>query len=48
MPDLKRIRKSFVRQQDQSDCGVASLASVVRFFGGEIKHEKLMEISGTG
>lgn len=47
MPDLKRIRKSFVRQQDQSDCGVVSLASVVRFFGGEIMLENLRGLSGT-
>lgn len=43
----KKIGKAFVKQQDQSDCGVACLAAVVRFFDGEIRLEKLREISGT-
>lgn len=37
----------FVQQRDQSDCGVACLASLVKYFGGEISLEKLREISGT-
>jgi len=45
--DIKYIRKVHVRQQDQSDCGVACLASVIRYFGGETRLEKLREESGT-
>ena len=37
----------FARQQDQSDCGVACLLSVVKFFGGEARLERLRELSGT-
>src|SRR5690625_2452123 len=45
--DIKYIRKVHVQQQDQSDCGVACLASVIRYFGGEVRLEKLREESGT-
>jgi ATP-binding cassette subfamily B protein len=43
---LKDI-KTFTRQHDQSDCGVACLHSIIRFHGGEIPLERLREISGT-
>jgi len=43
----KKAEKAFVRQQDQSDCGVACLLSVVNFLGGESKLERLRELSGT-
>ena len=43
----KRVTKSIVRQLDQSDCGVACLAWVVRFFGGEETMERLRSLSGT-
>jgi ATP-binding cassette subfamily B protein len=36
-----------VRQQDQSDCGVTCLLSVINFFGGKAKLEHLRELSGT-
>lgn len=36
-----------IRQQDQTDCGVACLASVVRYFGGEVALERLRALSGT-
>ena len=39
--------KSFTLQQGQSDCGVACLSSVIRYYGGETTIEKLREISGT-
>lgn len=45
--DLKVIKKSFVRQHDQSDCGVACLRSIINYFGGEEKEERLRELSGT-
>ena len=41
------LEKSFTKQRDQSDCGVACLATVLKFYGGEISLEKLRELSGT-
>src|ERR1051326_4217944 len=43
----KKIKKIFVRQQDRSDCGVACLASVIKYHGGAATLEKLRELSGT-
>ncbi len=43
----KAYKKAFIRQQDQSDCGVACLASLVRYYGGEMHLERLRELSGT-
>lgn len=45
--NLKKIKKTFVFQQDYSDCGVACLQSLVKYYGGNISLEKLREISGT-
>jgi len=45
--DIKRIKKSFELQHDQSDCGVACLKSLVHYYDGEISLEKLRELSGT-
>lgn len=45
--DIKLIKKNFELQHDQSDCGVACLKSVVRYYGGDISLEKLRELSGT-
>ncbi|MBL4655444.1 MAG: peptidase domain-containing ABC transporter, partial [Bacteroidia bacterium] len=47
MQDLKKIKSTFVRQQDQSDCGVACLATLIKYYGGHVKLERLREISGT-
>lgn len=44
---LKPIQKTFIRQQDQQDCGVACLLSVIRFYGGNASLERLRELSGT-
>ena len=44
---IKELKNSWVRQHDQSDCGVACLASVLRYFGGDESMEKLREVSGT-
>lgn len=44
---VNAIKKNWVQQHDQSDCGVACLASVTRYFGGEASLEKLREESGT-
>lgn len=41
------IKKTFVRQQDSSDCGVACLKSAIRFYEGDISLERLRELTGT-
>jgi ATP-binding cassette subfamily B protein len=43
----KQVRRSFLRQQGQSDCGVACLASIIRYYGGSASLERLRELSGT-
>jgi len=43
----RKVHKSFVRQQDQSDCGVACLASVIRHHGGDVSFERIRQLSGT-
>lgn len=42
-----QIHRSFVLQHDSSDCGVACLLSVIRYFGGDSTIEHLRNISGT-
>ncbi len=41
------IKRSFTFQHDASDCGVACLASIVKFHGGEVSLDYLRKISGT-
>lgn len=43
----RAMRKLFVRQQDERDCGVACLLSVIRYYKGERTLEQLRRISGT-
>lgn len=43
----RSLQKTFIRQHGQSDCGVACLASIINYHGGEITLEKLRELSGT-
>ena len=45
--DLKKIKKTHVLQQDQSDCGVACLLSLIQWYDGKESLEKLREWSGT-
>lgn len=40
-------KKSFILQHDQSYCGIACLASVIKFHGGETSLEALRKTSGT-
>ncbi|GJH40361.1 bacteriocin cleavage/export ABC transporter [Capnocytophaga sp. HP1101] len=47
MLNLKHIRKTFVLQHDQSDCGVACLLSLVQYYGGAHTLEELRSLSGT-
>lgn len=45
---IQKINKLHTRQQDQSDCGVAALRSVIQYFGGTAPtFERLRELSGT-
>lgn len=44
---LKQIKRSFVKQYNQNFCGLACLTSIIRFYGGDVKQEKLTEKSGT-
>jgi len=39
--------KTFVLQLDQSDCGVACLLSIIKYYGGDHTLEQLRELSGT-
>lgn len=43
----KDLEKTFAIQQDQSDCGVACLLSLIQYYEGSNSLEKLREISGT-
>jgi ATP-binding cassette subfamily B protein len=43
----KLIIKTHTLQQDQSDCGVACLLSLIQYYGGSNSLEKLRELSGT-
>ncbi len=43
----KTAMKTLVHQRDQSDCGVACLASIIRYYGGQAELERLRELSGT-
>ena len=45
--NIKHIEKSHTLQLDQSDCGVACLLSLLKFYGGSESLEKLRELSGT-
>jgi ATP-binding cassette subfamily B protein len=45
--DQKLITKTHNLQLDQSDCGVACLLSLVKYYGGSNSLEKLRELSGT-
>jgi ABC-type bacteriocin/lantibiotic exporter with double-glycine peptidase domain len=37
----------FIQQQDQADCGVACLLSIVHYYGGSNTLENLRRLSGT-
>jgi ATP-binding cassette, subfamily C, bacteriocin exporter len=42
-----KIQSSIVLQQDQSDCGVACLLSVIKYYGGNGSIESIRKLSGT-
>lgn len=43
----KQLLKTFELQHDQSDCGVACLLSLIKYYQGNGSLEKLRELSGT-
>jgi len=43
----KNINRTFSRQHDQQDCGVACLLSLIRYHGGDSSFERIRELSGT-
>ena len=45
--DKDYIQSSIVIQQDQSDCGVACLLSVITYYGGNSSIESIRKLSGT-
>lgn len=45
--NLKHIKKSHTLQFDQSDCGVACLLSIIKFYNGNSSLETIRELSGT-
>lgn len=40
-------KQLFIKQRDQTDCGVACLLSIIRYYGGDTTLELLREQSGT-
>ncbi|HAI44653.1 MAG TPA: hypothetical protein DCM40_44420 [Maribacter sp.] len=44
---MKNLDKTFVRQLDQTDCGVACLLSIIKFYGGSATLESLRKLCGT-
>lgn len=45
--EVKKIKQSFILQNDQSDCCVACLLSLINYYDGTNTLEKLRELSGT-
>ncbi|QGY43532.1 hypothetical protein GM418_07615 [Maribellus comscasis] len=45
--NIHHIKQTFVKQYSQFYCGLACLASIVKYYGGETTQEKLREQSGT-
>lgn len=46
-PNLKTLRKQFVLQHGQSDCGVACLSSIIKYHGGDNTLDEIRRLSGT-
>jgi ABC-type bacteriocin/lantibiotic exporter with double-glycine peptidase domain len=44
---MKSYKNIHTQQHDQSDCGVACLASILKFYGGDAPLERIREWSGT-
>ncbi len=44
---MKPIKASFTQQQEEKDCGIACLLSLIRYYGGDNNFDELRRISGT-
>lgn len=44
--NIRKVRRSIVKQEDTKDCGPACLLSTVRYYGGDTSLEKIRELSG--
>jgi len=45
--DKKKYRKIFTQQHGDFSCGLACLAMIVKYYGGDIRQEDIRNISGT-
>lgn len=45
--NIKHLQKTHTLQLDQSDCGIACLLSIIRFYDGNQSIENLRKLSGT-
>ena len=43
----EKFHNSIVLQQEQSDCGVACLLSIIKYYGGNSSIETIRKLSGT-
>lgn len=48
MNKISTIKRCSLIQHDSSDCGVACLVSIIRYYGGDSTIEKIRNLSGTG
>lgn len=48
MNKISKIKRESLIQHDSSDCGVACLVSIIRYYGGDSTLEKIRTMSGTG
>ncbi len=46
-PNLKTLKSQFVHQHGQSDCGVACLAAIIKYYGGDRTLDEIRQKSGT-
>jgi ATP-binding cassette, subfamily C, bacteriocin exporter len=44
---INKIKKSAQLQQDEMDCGAASLSTIIRYYGGSVSLSTIKEFSGT-
>lgn len=44
---IHRVRQAFEAQRDESDCGPASLATIINYYGGHVALERIRLVSGT-
>ena len=44
---IRHCKRTFVPQTEQSDCGIACLRSIIRYYGSDTSLEDLRQLSGT-